>query len=214
MRPLGASSSVVLTGHPTASPGPRQGIAPSSFCREQNKGKRKEKQMAYCAKCGRMLGPGEGRKPATTSLFGSNGLVCDKCFDNQRGGVAGFFLLVIGLPIGAGLSFAFCAMIKPLIGVLGFGGGKAIVIVTAIISLIATFWLHKRKSGGGIGGFFKRAGLRIVEFFLVFFAIGLLIVIFVENGSMAKNVWGIEDEKPAAAVEQSTPQPEVSATQD
>ncbi|MBO6121756.1 MAG: hypothetical protein J6Q49_07850 [Kiritimatiellae bacterium] len=128
--------------------------------------------------------------------------------------MAGFFLLVIGLPIGAGLSFAFCAMIKPLIGVLGFGGGKAIVIVTAIISLIATFWLHKRKSGGGIGGFFKRAGLRIVEFFLVFFAIGLLIVIFVENGSMAKNVWGIEDEKPAAAVEQSTPQPEVSATQD
>ena len=170
--------------------------------------------MAYCAKCGRMLGPGEGRKPATTSLFGSNGLVCDKCFDNQRGGVAGFFLLVIGLPIGAGLSFAFCAMIKPLIGVIGVGGGKVILIVTAIISIIATFWLHKRKSGGGIGGFFKRAGLRIVEFFLTFFAIGLLIITFVENGSLAKKVWGIEGEKPAAEAEQSTTQPEVSGIQD
>ena len=47
MRPLGASSSVVLTGHPTASPEPRQGIAPSFFCREliganKEEGKTKE----------------------------------------------------------------------------------------------------------------------------------------------------------------------------
>ena len=50
MRPLGASSSVVLTGHPTASPGPRQGIAPSFFCRKRNTGKRKEITMKLLMK--------------------------------------------------------------------------------------------------------------------------------------------------------------------
>ena len=50
MRPLGASSSVVLTGHPTASPEPRQGIAPSFFCRKRNTGKRKEITMKLLMK--------------------------------------------------------------------------------------------------------------------------------------------------------------------
>ena len=46
----GASSSVVLTGHPTASPEPRQGIAPSFFCRKRNTGKRKEITMKLLMK--------------------------------------------------------------------------------------------------------------------------------------------------------------------
>ena len=43
---MGASSSVVLTGHPTASPDLRQGIVPSFFCRKRNKGKERNVALA------------------------------------------------------------------------------------------------------------------------------------------------------------------------
>jgi len=48
---MGAFSSVDLTGHPTASPETRQGIAPSFFRRDQGKrAEKKEKVMPNKAK--------------------------------------------------------------------------------------------------------------------------------------------------------------------
>ena len=159
--------------------------------------------MAHCAKCGRLLGPGEGRKPATTSLFGSNGLVCDKCFDEQKGGIAVFFTLFFGLSIGAVSSCLFCVALKPFIGVLGYGGAKAVVIATSVVAIIGWFFFRKRKTGGGVSGCLARAVLWMAKFFLLWFAIGSLLSVFLEGGSLAKSIWGIKDADAISASEGS-----------
>ncbi len=160
--------------------------------------------MAHCAKCGRLLGPDEGRKPATTSLFGSNGLVCEKCFDEQRGGIAVFFTLFFGMSTGAISSCLFCVTLRPLVGVLGFGGARTVVIVAAVAALIGWFRFRKRTTGGGVSGCLARAGLWIVKFLLLWFAIGSLLCVFLEDGNLVKSIWGIHDANAVSSSEITT----------
>lgn len=149
--------------------------------------------MGCCVKCGRMLRPGEGRRPITTSLWQRNGLVCNSCYRDDKSGIKAFFTLFIGLLVGAVSAGSLCAVLSPLADSLGFGTMRGIVVGLAIVALIAWFIIHRREARTGMVGCLVRMLMATVEFVLFWLAIGLLLATFINGGDLLKSMWGLEE---------------------
>ena len=97
--------SVVLIGHPTASPELRHGIAPSFFCRNRNKGKKRKRKMAHCCKCGNVCGTDY---QTAFQTVGKNNYLCKACWERQRKDAADLM---------KGLGYFFVHLVLPVVGI-------------------------------------------------------------------------------------------------
>lgn len=156
--------------------------------------------MSCCAKCGKILAPGEG-KVSCLGNFRHPGLVCTSCEKEARNAVGAFFYLVFGMIIGAVTSGVAAGIVgNALSDSIGYAGVKGIAIGLMVGGAVLFAVCH--FIGKHISGCVAKLFFALIGFVALWFAIGMAFMTFYNDGNFLKKVCGVQEDPPAA-VQQS-----------
>lgn len=148
--------------------------------------------MRYCKSCGRELGPGEGRAPASFDWKNPNGLVCDDCYKSNVGVISFIVYLILGSIAGGLTSVPFLFALGFAVRPLGFPTVRCIVWAVAAVGVVLFFIC--RAKGNRTSGCLFRAFIKTIGFILLWFALGLTYMSLQDGGDLLKQLCRLDDQ--------------------
>ena len=140
--------------------------------------KAKEIKMARCDECGREMRVGEGRQPIKYDWRKGRQLVCDKCYESQKGLISGLFFLALGTACGAFTASPVIQILTYFEQYLGLLTVRIIALVIAGIAIVAFVFTNKKSKR--VSGCLARAFYKTLAFILICF---ILVLVFMTLSS-------------------------------